>query len=218
MSEELRRQIEGRDDVAAISPGVFRESRQADRVYFVEEVAGQQDVVANVFVSSSQLAEAGRHGRGARLPGDGGERRPLPRADERPALRGRARHGGVQDLPVRALRDAHRVEGGQGGARAHHQVDADPGAARRPAAGQPGRAVVADRAADERADPRAARHPALVREPARRALDESRAGAARLHGLQQPAVDLAGVDRAIPHLARDRPVGRARAHARAARS
>ena len=59
MSEELRRQIEGRDDVAAISPGVFRESRQADRVYFVEEVAGQQNVVANVFASSSQLGKQG---------------------------------------------------------------------------------------------------------------------------------------------------------------
>ena len=57
--EELRRQLEGRDDVSAISPGVFRESRQADRVYFVEEVAGQQDVVANVFVSSSQLGKQG---------------------------------------------------------------------------------------------------------------------------------------------------------------
>ena len=63
MSEELRRQMESRDDVSAISPGVFRESRQAERVYFVEEVAGQQNVVANVFVSSTQLAEAGRHGR-----------------------------------------------------------------------------------------------------------------------------------------------------------
>jgi lipopolysaccharide export system permease protein len=59
MSEELRRRLEGRDDVSVISPGVFRESRQADRVYFVEEVAGQQDVVANVFVSSSQLEKQG---------------------------------------------------------------------------------------------------------------------------------------------------------------
>src|SRR5688572_4503756 len=59
MSEELRRQVEGRDDVATISPGVFRESRQADRVYFVEEVPGQQNVVANVFASSSQLGKQG---------------------------------------------------------------------------------------------------------------------------------------------------------------
>ncbi len=43
------------------------------------------------------------------------------------------------------------IEGGQGGARAHHQVDADPGAARRPGARQPGGAVLARRAAGERA-------------------------------------------------------------------
>ena len=41
-SEELRRQMDSRDDVSAISPGVFRESRQAERVYFVEEVAGER--------------------------------------------------------------------------------------------------------------------------------------------------------------------------------
>ena len=58
-SEELRRQLEGRDDVAAVSPGVFQESRQADRVYFVEEVAGKEGVVANVFVSSSQHEKQG---------------------------------------------------------------------------------------------------------------------------------------------------------------
>jgi lipopolysaccharide export system permease protein len=58
-SEELRRQLEGRDDIAAISPGVFRESRQAERVYFVEEVPGEAGVVANVFVSSSQLEKQG---------------------------------------------------------------------------------------------------------------------------------------------------------------
>jgi len=58
-SEELLRQMEGRDDVAAITPGVFRESNQAERVYFVEEVAGEQNTVANVFVSSSQLKKQG---------------------------------------------------------------------------------------------------------------------------------------------------------------
>jgi lipopolysaccharide export system permease protein len=58
-SEELRRQLESRDDISAVSPGVFRESRQAERVYFVEEVAETQNVVANVFVSSTQLAKQG---------------------------------------------------------------------------------------------------------------------------------------------------------------
>ena len=58
-SEELRRQMDSRDDVSAISPGVFRESRQAERVYFVEAVADTQNFVANVFVSSTQLEKQG---------------------------------------------------------------------------------------------------------------------------------------------------------------
>jgi len=58
-SEELRRQMDSRDDVSAISPGVFRESRQAERVYFVEEVSGTENLVANVFVSSTQHAQQG---------------------------------------------------------------------------------------------------------------------------------------------------------------
>ena len=58
-SEELRRQMDNRDDVAAISPGVFRESRQAERVYFVEEVSGSANLVANVFVSSIQSEKQG---------------------------------------------------------------------------------------------------------------------------------------------------------------
>jgi lipopolysaccharide export system permease protein len=58
-SEELRRQMDSRDDVAAVSPGVFRESRQAQRVYFVEEVVGSENLVANVFVSSVQHGKQG---------------------------------------------------------------------------------------------------------------------------------------------------------------
>jgi lipopolysaccharide export system permease protein len=58
-SEELRRLMDSRDDVAALSPGVFRESRQADRVFFVEEVSGKDNLVANVFVSSTQHRKTG---------------------------------------------------------------------------------------------------------------------------------------------------------------
>lgn len=58
-SEELRRLMDSRDDVSAVTPGVFRESRQADRVYFVEEVSGTQNLVANVFVSSTQHERQG---------------------------------------------------------------------------------------------------------------------------------------------------------------
>ncbi len=58
-AEEFRRLMDSRDDVSAISPGVFRESRQADRVYFVEEVSGAENLVANVFVSSTQHRKSG---------------------------------------------------------------------------------------------------------------------------------------------------------------
>jgi lipopolysaccharide export system permease protein len=57
--EEFRRQMDSRDDVSAVTPGVFRESRQADRVYFVEEVSGSTNEVANVFVSSTQHGKQG---------------------------------------------------------------------------------------------------------------------------------------------------------------
>jgi lipopolysaccharide export system permease protein len=58
-SEELRRIIESRDDASAIVPGTFRESTRAERVYFVEEVSGSANLVANVFVSSSQHQKLG---------------------------------------------------------------------------------------------------------------------------------------------------------------
>ena len=58
-SEELRRQMDSRADASAITPGVFRESRQAERVYFVEEVSGTANLVANVFVSSTQHEKQG---------------------------------------------------------------------------------------------------------------------------------------------------------------
>lgn len=58
-SDELTRQIESRDDVSTIAPGVFKESRQADRVYFVESFAGQQGTVRNIFVQSLQNGTLG---------------------------------------------------------------------------------------------------------------------------------------------------------------
>jgi lipopolysaccharide export system permease protein len=58
-SEDFRQLLDSRDDVAAVSPGIFRESRQAERVYFVEDVSGTQNLVANVFVSSTQHGKSG---------------------------------------------------------------------------------------------------------------------------------------------------------------
>lgn len=58
-SEELRRLMDARDDVASIVPGVFRESNRAERVYFVEEISNAENMVANVFVSSNQHQKLG---------------------------------------------------------------------------------------------------------------------------------------------------------------
>jgi len=52
--DEVRRQFETRSDVSQITPGVFRESRRGERVFFVEEVLGDENLVSNVFVSSSK--------------------------------------------------------------------------------------------------------------------------------------------------------------------
>ncbi len=58
-AEDFRRQMDSRDEVAQVTPGVFHESRRADRVYLVEEVAGKSNLVANVFVSSTQHGKLG---------------------------------------------------------------------------------------------------------------------------------------------------------------
>ena len=58
-AEDYRNIMDSRDDASSLSPGVFRESRQAERVYFVEEVSGADNLVANVFISSTQH---GKHG------------------------------------------------------------------------------------------------------------------------------------------------------------
>ncbi len=58
-SVEYRQKMENRDDVSQVSPGSFRESAAADRVFFVEQVAGDEARVKNVFVSSVQHGHLG---------------------------------------------------------------------------------------------------------------------------------------------------------------
>ncbi len=50
-SEDYRRQMENRDELARVSPGVFREASGAERVFFVEAVAGDESRVQNVFIT-----------------------------------------------------------------------------------------------------------------------------------------------------------------------
>jgi lipopolysaccharide export system permease protein len=51
---EFQKRFEQREDVAQVSPGQFRESAGANRVFFVESVSEDQSTVRNVFVRQVQ--------------------------------------------------------------------------------------------------------------------------------------------------------------------
>lgn len=57
--DEIRLKLESRDDVAVAAPGVFRESKQADRVFFLENVSQGSNEVGNIFVQSVQQGKVG---------------------------------------------------------------------------------------------------------------------------------------------------------------
>ncbi|OIQ86325.1 lipopolysaccharide export system permease protein LptF [mine drainage metagenome] len=56
---EFRDQLASRDELSAILPGVFKESINADRVYFVESLTGLGSTVKNIFVQSFQHQKLG---------------------------------------------------------------------------------------------------------------------------------------------------------------
>ncbi len=58
-AEEYQHQLDSRDDVTAATPGAFRESKQADRVYFIENVDMGQNRVGNIFVQSVENGKSG---------------------------------------------------------------------------------------------------------------------------------------------------------------
>jgi lipopolysaccharide export system permease protein len=58
-SHELKKRLDNRDEVAALTAGVFRESSQSDRVYFVENLNEKTGRVGNVFVRSIQNSKLG---------------------------------------------------------------------------------------------------------------------------------------------------------------
>jgi len=58
-ADEFKNKLESRDDVTAATPGMFRESRQADRVYFIENVDAGSNRIGNVFVQSEQNGKLG---------------------------------------------------------------------------------------------------------------------------------------------------------------
>lgn len=58
-ADEFKSKLESRDDVAAATPGTFRESKQSDRVYFIENMYPGSNRVSNVFVQSTQNGKLG---------------------------------------------------------------------------------------------------------------------------------------------------------------
>ena len=58
-ADEFKRRLDSRDDVSAATPGAFRESKQADRVFFLEDVDTEKKRVGNIFVQSTQNGKEG---------------------------------------------------------------------------------------------------------------------------------------------------------------
>jgi lipopolysaccharide export system permease protein len=58
-SAEYANRLDARSDVSRISSGVFRESKNADRVFFVESVDLETNKIQNVFVQSMQHQKLG---------------------------------------------------------------------------------------------------------------------------------------------------------------
>lgn len=57
--EDYRVQLKSRDEVASISPGVFKESNGGERIYFIEGFDQLGNVVKNIFIQSSQHQKTG---------------------------------------------------------------------------------------------------------------------------------------------------------------
>jgi lipopolysaccharide export system permease protein len=58
-SDEFKDRLDTRDDVSLATAGVFRESKQADRVFFLENLDAKNNRVGNVFVQSVQNSKEG---------------------------------------------------------------------------------------------------------------------------------------------------------------
>ena len=56
---DFREQMESRDEISAVAPGVFKESKNAERVFFVESFSALQNKVNNIFVQSMQHQKLG---------------------------------------------------------------------------------------------------------------------------------------------------------------
>lgn len=91
MSIQYRQKVESRDDAARVDPGSFRESANAERVFFVEEGGGGR--VNNIFVSSMQ------HGRLGVMMARAGHQETAPNGDRFIVLENGRRYEGEPGKP-----------------------------------------------------------------------------------------------------------------------
>lgn len=57
--EDYRIQLQGRDELASLSAGTFKESSSGDRIYFIESFDQLGNLVKNIFVQSTQHQKTG---------------------------------------------------------------------------------------------------------------------------------------------------------------
>jgi lipopolysaccharide export system permease protein len=57
--DDIKHRLDNADDVAVATPGVFRESKQADRVFFLENLDKASNRVGNIFVQSVEQGKVG---------------------------------------------------------------------------------------------------------------------------------------------------------------
>jgi lipopolysaccharide export system permease protein len=58
-ADEFKHKLESRDDVTAATPGMFRESKQSNRVYFIENTQAGNHRIKGIFVQSEQNGKIG---------------------------------------------------------------------------------------------------------------------------------------------------------------
>ena len=131
---EYERQLESKDELALVMPGLFREFRRANLVVYVDSI--------NTFDGHDPQRlpafDRGRQGRDdGGAPGaarGGAQRRPVHHPDRRPALRRQARNGRIPGRRIREARAADRA-GGAPRPSGVDQGDSDLGAACSPTGG-----------------------------------------------------------------------------------
>lgn len=88
-AEEYKQRLSSRDDMSMVKPGVFRESGQGARVYFIEDVDVDRHRIKNVFV---QLMQNGKMGTVAAKEG---QQELMPNGDRFLVLLNGTRYEGV---------------------------------------------------------------------------------------------------------------------------